>query len=153
MLLMTAPSAIAAKEDLGVFDGWAAFAEPAKGRCYAIALPLPSGAARDLQPFATISDWPKRRVRGEVYFRLGRPMRPATRISLRVGNRWYPMVGSGTHAWASDLRANTQILAAMRTSESMTIAAFDRRGNRFTDRYPLKGAPSAIDAARLGCRG
>lgn len=150
-LLIAAPLTLVAKESLGVFEGWAAFADPGARRCYAIALPLPSGATREVQPFASIGDWPAQRQRGEVYFRLGRQMRPASRISLRVGGSWYPMTGSGTHAWALDRQTNGRILAGIRSAESMTIAAFDRRGNRFTDRYPLKGVATALDAVRLAC--
>lgn len=150
--VLCAPAVLAAKDALGVFENWAAFAEADVRRCYAIALPLPSGAKREVQPFASVADWPTRRVRGEVYFRIGRAVRPGSRISLRVGNRWYPMTGSGTHAWALDSRTNSQILAAMRVSESMTVAAFDRRGIRFTDRYPLRGAATAMDSVRLACQ-
>ena len=143
--------AVGAKESLGVFEQWAAFRDPAQERCYAIAVPLPAAAQRDLQPYASIGNWPRRKVRNQVYFRLGRATREGSRISLRVGNSWYKMAGRGTNAWAADARTNAAILAGMRSSQSMTIAASDMRGNRFTDRYPLEGAATAMDAALVSC--
>ena len=139
-----------AKDSLGVFGGWAAFSDPDQRRCYAIAAPLKAGA-REGQPYASIGTWPGRGVRNQVYFRLGRQTRKGTRISLRVGSRWYRMAGGGVNAWAADTTTNAAILAAMRSSQSMTIAAFDTRGVRYTDRYPLAGAATAIDAAIVGC--
>ena len=150
ILALSAAGSVAAKDSLGVFGGWAAFHDPDQRRCYAIATPLP-GASRDQQPYASIGSWPGRGVRSQVYFRLGRQTRKGTRISLRVGSRWYRMAGGGVNAWAADTTTNAAILAAMRSSQSMTIAAFDTRGVRYTDRYPLAGAATAIDAAIVGC--
>jgi hypothetical protein len=33
----------------------------------------------------------------------------------------------------------------------MSLTATDRAGRRFTDRYSLKGAATAMDAATVGC--
>jgi hypothetical protein len=43
------------------------------------------------------------------------------------------------------------IVAAMRSADLMTLTAFDTAGRRFNDRYSLKGAPTAMDAATVGC--
>ena len=142
---------VSAKDSLGIFESWGAFRDPPNGRCYAIATPLPTASQRDLAAYASVGNWPARNVRRQVYFRLGRKTRQGTRISLRVGNRWFKMAGGGSNAWAFDAKTNAAILAGMRASQSMTIAAFDTRGNRFTDRYPLEGAATAIDAATVAC--
>ncbi len=144
-------STLGAKESLGVFEQWAAFRDAAQNRCYAIAMPLASASQRDYQPFASIGNWPRRKVRNQVYFKLGRNARVDSRISLRVGNTWYKMAGRGADAWAADAGTNAAILAGMRSSQSMTIAATDMRGNRFTDRYPMEGAATAMDAALVSC--
>ncbi|MDG6079634.1 hypothetical protein E3U23_10550 [Erythrobacter litoralis] len=144
-------STLSAKDSLGIFESWGAFRDAPNGRCYAIATPLPTASKRDIAAYASVGTWPQRRLRGQVYFKLGRRTRPGTRISLRVGNSWYKMSGSRSDVWAFDAQTNAAILAGMRSSQSMTIAAFDTRGNRFTDRYPLAGAATAIDAATLAC--
>ena len=43
------------------------------------------------------------------------------------------------------------IVAAMRSAGSMSISASDSAGHRFTDRYSLEGAATAMDAATVGC--
>jgi hypothetical protein len=43
------------------------------------------------------------------------------------------------------------IVAAMRSADSMSVTATDRSGHRFTDRYSLRGAATAMDAATVGC--
>jgi len=39
----------------------------------------------------------------------------------------------------------------MRSADSMSISAIDKAGHRFTDRYQLRGAATAMDAATVGC--
>ena len=62
LLALAAP--LAARESLGVFDGWAAFRDDSPRRCYAIAKAQGSPAA---PAYATVSNWPDRKVRGAVY--------------------------------------------------------------------------------------
>ena len=100
---------VSAKDSLGVYETWAAFRDPAEGRGYAIAMPLATASARRIQAYASVGSWPKRKARGQVYFRLGRETRKGTRISLRVGDRWYRMAGGGTNAWAFDATTNAAI--------------------------------------------
>lgn len=43
------------------------------------------------------------------------------------------------------------VVAALRSATRMSITARDESGRRFTDRYDLAGAATAIDAAVVGC--
>jgi len=43
------------------------------------------------------------------------------------------------------------IVAAMRSAGTMSVSATDSAGRRFTDRYSLEGAATALDAATVGC--
>ena len=43
------------------------------------------------------------------------------------------------------------IVAAMRSAGAMSVSARDAAGRRFTDRYSLAGAATAMDAATVGC--
>jgi hypothetical protein len=154
-LLLAAP--LAAKDSLGVFGEWGAFRDPAVPRCYAIAAAeddARSGSARrrrDHAPFASIGTWPRRDVRGQVHVRLSRTLAPAAAISLSVGGQRFALTGGGGDAWAQDRRMDAAIVAAMRSASSMSVSTRDRNGNRFTDRYSLEGAATAMDAATVGC--
>lgn len=148
-LLLATP--LAAKDSLGVFDKWGAFRDPGAGRCYAIAKPEPSRAAADYRAFASVGTWPKRGVRGQVHFRLSRKLGSQPAIALALGGQRFNLTGGGGDAWARDRAMDAAIVAAMRSAGSLSISARDARGRRFTDRYDLSGAATAMDAATVGC--
>ena len=146
--LLLLSSSLAAKDSLGVFDDWGAFRDPAVPRCYAITASANTG---DYQGYADVGTWPRQEVRGQVHFRTSREMAKNSRVSLSLGGKRYALAGGGADAWAQDKRMDAAIVAAMRSADSMSLSAIDKGGRRFTDRYGLKGAPTAMDAATVGC--
>jgi len=152
LLALAAP--LAAKDSLGVFGQWGAFRDPAVPRCYAIVAAEPPQrreGAREQAPFASVGTWPRRGVRGQVHLRLSRSVAQGAAISLRLGGRYFALTGAGSDAWARDARMDAAIVAALRSSPSMSVFSRDRTGSRFTDRYSLDGAATAMDAATVGC--
>lgn len=147
-LAMAAP--LAARDSLGVFDGWAAFRDAKPPRCYAIAKPQGNGAPG---AFASIVVWPQKKVRGTVHIVLSRELGNAGRVRLRIAGRDFALAGKGRNAWAADARMDAAIIAALRSAASMSISARSTGGRNFTDRYALAGAATAIDAATIGCAG
>jgi len=139
---------LAAKDSLGVFGEWGAFRDPQVPRCYAIA--TPDSEVRS-QAFASVGTWPRRNVRGQLHVRLSRPMGSSAAISLAIGGQRFQLTGGGGDAWARDRQMDAAIVAAMRSAGSMSVSATDRAGRRFTDRYSLDGAATAMDAATVGC--
>lgn len=151
LVLLALGAPLAAKDNLGVFGGWAAFRDSDFGRCYAIAKPEASRRANDYRPYATVGTWPKRGVRGQVHFRLSRKMADRPNVALRIGSQRFALTGGGGDAWAQDKAMDAAIIAAMRSAPTMTVSARDRRGRVFSDRYALSGAATAMDAAAVGC--
>ena len=86
-LLLAAP--LAARDSLGVFDGWAAFRDASPARCYAIAKAQGSPPA---PAYATISNWPERKVRGALHLVLSREVADAARVRLVLGDRRFDLV-------------------------------------------------------------
>lgn len=153
LLLITLASLaapLAAKDSLGVFDDWGAFRDPQVPRCYAISAAQQSSSGT-YEGYASVGTWPRRDVRGQVHFRLSRELAQQPRISLILGGERFELTGGGADAWAADRRMDAAIVAAMRSAGSMSISATDRSGRRFTDRYSLRGAATAMDAATVGC--
>lgn len=148
LALLAAP--LAAKDSLGVFDDWGAFSDAAVPRCYAIALPT-NARSEAAAAFASVGTWPRQDVRGQIHLRLSRAIAPSSAISLSVSGQRFELTGAGTDAWAKDRRMDAAIVAAMRSASSMSVSARDRAGRRFTDRYSLAGAATAMDAATVGC--
>ena len=162
LLALALASPLAAKDSLGVFDDWGAFRDSSVPRCYAIAAASiasrSSSATRGSavgssgrSPFASVGTWPRRQVRGQVHVRLSRAIAQGAAISLSVGGQRFALTGAGGDAWAQDRRMDAAIVAAMRSAPSMSVSARDRAGRRFTDRYSLTGAATAMDAATVGC--
>jgi hypothetical protein len=149
-LALTVP--VAAKDSLGVFGQWGAFRDPAVPRCYAIAAAEHNARDnRQYAPFASVGTWPGRGIRGQVHVRLSRGVAQGAATTLRIGGRSFTLTGSGADAWAADARMDAAIVSAMRSSPSMAVSGRDNAGRRFTDRYSLEGAATAMDAAAVGC--
>jgi len=152
LALVAAP--LAAKDSLGVFGEWGAFRDPQVPRCYAIAAAQEDSRAtaqREHAPFASVGTWPKRAVRGQLHFRLSRNVGASPSIALTIGSQRFTLTGGGGDAWAKDQTMDAAIVAAMRSAGTMSLSATDRAGRRFTDRYSLEGAATALDAATVGC--
>jgi hypothetical protein len=145
-MLLAAP--LAARDSLGVFDGWAAFRDPKPLRCYAIAKAQGSPPA---PAYATVSNWPERKVRGAVHLVLSRDVAEKAGVRLVVGDKRFTLVAKGRNAWAKDARDDAAIVAALRSAARMSVSASSAKGGGFTDRYALAGAATAIDAATVGC--
>lgn len=135
------------RESLGVFDSWGAFRDAAPARCYAIGQPVRGRSAA----FASIANWPRSRARNQVHVRLSRARDPRAKVTLAIGERRFELIAGASDAWAPDARTDRAIVAAIRSSRSMSIESVARGGGAFADVYALKGAATAIDAAAMGC--
>ena len=142
---------LAAKDRLGVYQGWAAFRDSETPRCYAIAAPDEMLRSPTRPAFLSIGFWPKSGITHQVYVRLSRSRADGNGVTLSAGGRRFRLVASGETAWATDRRMDLAIVAAMRSSTSLSIETIGDDGRSIVDACSLRGAPSAIDAAALGC--
>ena len=148
LLLLAEP--VAARDSLGVFDGWAAFRDAAPKRCYAIA--RPQGSTAPAGTAASVAIWPERKVRGQVHLVLSRAVADEAPVRLRIGAQDFALIAKGRNAWGANARMDAAIIAAMRSASSMIVnARSSSSGGGFADRYTLAGAATAIDAAAVGC--
>lgn len=141
------------RESLGVFDSWGAFRDAAPVRCYAVSQPV---QGRRNGAFASIANWPGAQVRNQLHIRLSRTRDPRAKVTLTVGERRFELVAGPRDAWAPDAKTDAAIVAAMRSSRSMSVETLAKDmggsgGGAFADGYALKGAATAIDAAAMGC--
>ena len=148
--LAVAAPVSAAKQSLGIFSLWGAFRDG--NRCWAVA--EPEGAARRSggRAFASVS-WGAGGERGQVGFQLARGKRQGSAVLLRIDERLFQLIGGGDKAWAENARADSEIVAAMRTGVQMTLETRAENGAGLRDTYPLRGAATAIDAAAIACAG
>jgi hypothetical protein len=150
VLAVIATPAIA-KDRLGIYQSWAAFKDTETPRCYAIAQPEQriSGAVRP--GYFSVGFWPKKGVSHQIYVSVSRDQSANSSTNISVGGRRFRLKSNATGGWAADRRMDLAIIAAMRTSASLSVESIGRDGRAIVDAYSLRGAPSAIDAAALGC--
>ena len=150
LVALTLSAPLSARDSLGVYDGWAAFKDASPARCYAIAKAQGKPAA---PAYATVSNWPDRKVRGALHLVLSREVAEQAPVRLAVGGQRFTLVAKGRNAWAKDVRDDAAIIAALRGASRMSVSASSAKGGTFTDRYALAGAATAMDAATVGCAG
>ena len=148
--MLAAP--IFAKDSLGVFQSWAAFKDAGTPRCYAISAPEDVVGGAQRSGYLSIGFWPKSRISHQIYVQLSRDRSTNSGITITSGGRRFRLKTGPTGGWAVDRRMDLAIVAAMRSSSSLSVESLGRDGRAIVDAYALRGAPSAIDAAALGCR-
>lgn len=148
-LALAAPAI--AKDRLGVYQSWAAFRDAETPRCYAIAAPEESAGTAQRDAYLSVGFWPKRGVTHQIYVRLSREKSANSGITLSVGGRRFRLIGNANGGWAADRQTDLAIVTAIRGSTALSIESIGRDGRPIVDAYALRGAPSAIDAAALGC--
>jgi hypothetical protein len=147
--LLAAP--LMARDRLGVYQGWAAFRDSDTPRCYAISAPEETVGTATSKAYLSIGFWPRRQVTHQIYVRLSRERSSNSGITLSAGGRRFRLKIEGSSGWAADRRMDLAIIAAMRSATSLSVESIGRDGRSIVDAYSLRGAPSAIDAAALGC--
>ena len=150
LLGMFTASPSLARDSLGIYDHWGAFRDAQPFRCYAIAQPEAESSGA-WQPFASVSWWPGKSVRGQLHVRLSRALKPGSDVTLIAGGRKWRLSVGKFDAWSPSQRHDAFILARLRSAGAMSISGVSAKGNGFADTYALRGAASAFDAAALGC--
>lgn len=144
--------AAAERSALGVFERWAALRDSDPPRCFAIARPVQDDGTTDRRGgFASIAARQHPGGAPGVFFRLSRPHGAGAEVTLTVGERRFALVGRGLTVRAPDAAADRAIVDAMRGARLMTLTSADAAGRSIDDHYSLAGAPTAIDAAQIGC--
>ena len=142
---------VLAKDSLGIFDSWGAFRDSEIPRCYAIAESEEISGKAVRKSFASIGFWPKRKIRRQFHVRLSRDRSTNSRVIVSIAGRRFQLTANRSDGWSQDRRMDAAIIAAIRSSTSMTVESVGRDGKSIVDAYRLRGAATAIDAASLGC--
>lgn len=148
------PTGAYARDLIGIFTGWAAFSESGEKHCYSIAQPTEVVGRDSLKGNSSliIGFWPERSQNYQIYVRFSRERSTNSAVTLSAGGRRFRLDGNRTEAWAKDRRMDLAIVAAIRSSASLSVESIGRDGRAIVDAYKLRGAASAIDAAALACK-
>lgn len=134
---------------VGVWGSWAAIDRGSS--CEAVSRsPRPATKKRPsaVAGFRFAAD---RRQWGQFHLALSRVPRPGTSVMLNIGGQPFLLVARGRDAWSGGTVQDRAIIEAVRTARAMKAEGRDSGGRRFTDRFDLNGAPTAIDSAAARC--
>ena len=148
---MRLPRRCLPKTGLAYIRGGRRFVTRIPPRCYAISEPDETIGPPTRAAYVSIGFWPKRNVTHQLYVRLSRDRSANSGVTLTAGGRRFRLKADSNAAWAADRRMDLAIIAAIRSATSLSIETIGRDGRSIVDAYALRGAPSAIDAAALGC--
>jgi hypothetical protein len=155
-----APAAADSKSTLlGVAKNWSAFqSTTGDGKvCYALSKPkttVPKKSVRD-PIYLLISDWPDRRVHGELEVVPGYAYKDGAPAIAQVGSTRIEFFtrndGTSGSAWIKDPGDEARLLDAMRSGSTITISGVSRRGTKTKDTYSLGGLAAMLDKVHDAC--
>jgi hypothetical protein len=144
---------------LGAFKDWSAFqSDTSDGKtCYIMAQPhssVPAKAKRDPIYFL-ISDWPRRKAKGEMQILPGYKYKDGSPVTAQVGSEKVEFFtrdnGGAGSAWVKDSAAEARLADVMRRSARVIITGVSQRGTTTHDTYSLDGIGQALDRIHAAC--
>ena len=159
-LALGAQAAAPAPTLLGSSKAWSAFqASTSDGKvCYALAKPRstePKKAARDPIYFL-VSNWPDRKVQGEIQIVPGYPYKDGETVTAQVGSTKVELftrnAGASGSAWVKDPGDESTLLSAMKKGNTITVTGISQRGTKTVDTYSLSGISAALDTIAGACK-
>ena len=144
---------------LGAFKDWSAFqADTSDGKtCYIMARPhssVPAKAKRDPIYFL-ISDWPRRKAKGEMQIIPGYKYKDGSPVTAQVGREKVEFftreTGSASSAWVKDPADEARLADVMRRSPQVVVTGVSQRGTTTHDTYALDGLGQALDRIHAAC--
>jgi hypothetical protein len=134
---------------LGVSGSWAVIDR--QSSCEALTRsPFPATRTRGAAT-AGFRFTPDRRQWGQFHATLSRTPRAGATVMLEIGRQPFLLVARGHDAWSRGAAQDQAIIEALRSAGTMKISARSGSGGRFTDRFEVQGAATAIDMAAARC--
>jgi invasion protein IalB len=156
---LAATSAVAIAQEqpvelLGEFTDWkaASFQEEGGKGCFMISAPkISEGKYSKRDPtFVHITHRTAAGTRDVVSITAGYTYKPASAVTVKVGDKTFTLFTKEGAAWADDA-TDGQLVAAMKDGSRMTVQGTSARGTLTTDTYSLSGFSAAYDAISKAC--
>ena len=160
---MTTATAARAAEPvpLGTFSDWRAYKldNGANTICYALSQPKdtePKNVRRG-EIYVMVSNWPGRKVKGEVSVVSGYPYKDKSTVTADVDGAKYTLFTENDArneggAWVQDRAGEARLLSAMKRGNSLRVLGTSARGTLTKDRYSLSGITAAVKAIDGACK-
>ncbi len=144
---------------LGGYKDWDAFTlKERNGQtiCYMVSVPKSWSAsrknARRGRIYVTVTHRPRARIRDQVNFVMGYPLKEGSEVTVTVdGKTRLKLFTEGDGAWTYSAKDDRRLVAAMKRGLKMTVTGVSQRGTRTTDRYSLNGFTAAYNVISKAC--
>ncbi|HTT79912.1 MAG TPA: invasion associated locus B family protein [Stellaceae bacterium] len=145
----------AAAETLGSAGAWSAYvAHDHTGRvCYLAGQPqrsVAAGVRRD-QPMAMVTHRPAEHIADVVSFVEGYELKPASVVTVAVGDRKFHLFTKGDSAWDKTSELDRTVVAALARGTTAVATGEAENGRRTTDIYSLDGFSKVLDLIDKAC--
>ncbi len=151
LLLVALATPALARDALGTFGRWGAFRDSGPRHCFALAEPVETSRNPATRAFVSIASWPGVGARAQLYVRLSRAHDAHAAVTRAIGDRRFALKAGASDAWAPDAATDRASVLAIRAGRSLSVESVAAGGGPYADVYSLAGAPTAIDAATVGC--
>jgi Invasion associated locus B (IalB) protein len=136
------------------FKDWSAYAASGSPKvCFAVAKPTSSSPKNVKRGpiFFYISQWPADKVVNEISVKMGYPFSPGAKTTLTIGSAKFEMFTKDEGAFVEKPETEAEIIAAMKTGNTMKIDGRSSRGTNTSDVYSLNGLSDALDRVATEC--
>lgn len=142
---------------LGKFGDWEAFTYKTADStvCYAFSAPIKTKASKKVArdpAYFMISNFPNKKVKGQVSTIIGYTFDPNSEVDLKVGARSFSLYPVGNGAWADKAETEKTILAAMKAAKSFTVSGISAKGTNTIDSYSTNGISGALGKIDGTCK-
>lgn len=140
---------------LGQFSGWTAFTYKAPDTkvCYISAQPKtsqPKTGKRD-PAFFLITNFPGRKVRGEISFMAGYAYKKGSTVDLTVDNKPFKLFTNADGAWADSPDTEKKIVDALKSGQSLIVKGTSWRNTQTIDTFALDGITAGLAKINDAC--
>lgn len=151
-----------ANEPQASFKDWRLFVDGsgAAQNCYIVGEPRrmnPANAKRG-DTYLVVAHRPGQGIRNEVSLRIGYPFSATSNPFAEVGSDRFDFFtgvqaqnGADEWAWMVDLKAQPQLVTAMKRGSELIFKGTSARGTLTTDSYSLSGVTAAMKALDEAC--
>ncbi len=143
---------------LGQYGDWGAYTASPGGKkvCFAIAKAGssetdPPGKSRN-PPYLFVSTRPAEKVSNELSISIGYQFKPSSEATVEIGSNSFALYTQQDGAWIKNASEESQLLGAMRTSQSAVVKGLSAKGTKTTDTFSLRGFAQAIERTGQDCK-
>ena len=143
---------------LGQYGDWGAYTASPGGKklCFAISKPTSSQTNPPNRPrnpvYMFISTRPADKMSEEVSIVIGYPFKPGSEASATVGSTTFALYTQLDGAWVKNAPDEANMVAAMRSGDTVVVKGVSAKGTQSTDAYTLKGISQALDRVAQECK-